>query len=104
MECSDTTALSSYVLVNDTLLVNESSPTEENGALYQSSAGNTPKCQARDKKKFVLGLTYFYAHLPACSNSDTKITCVSRIKTVEARNLPLNFDTVIGINQHLVDQ
>ena len=41
MECSDTTALSSYVLVNDTLLVNESSPTEENGALYQSSAGNT---------------------------------------------------------------
>ena len=38
MECSDTTALSSYVLVNDTLLVNESSPTEENGALYQSSA------------------------------------------------------------------
>lgn len=43
MECSDTTALSSYVLVNDTLLVNESSPTEENGALYQSSAGNTSK-------------------------------------------------------------
>ncbi|OQB20608.1 MAG: hypothetical protein BWY11_02292 [Firmicutes bacterium ADurb.Bin182] len=43
MECSDTTALSSYVLVNDTLLVNESSPTEENGALYQSSAGNTYK-------------------------------------------------------------
>lgn len=41
MERSDTTALSSYVLVNDTLLVNESSPTEENGALYQSSAGNT---------------------------------------------------------------
>ena len=43
MERSDTTALSSYVLVNDTLLVNESSPTEENGALYQSSAGNTKK-------------------------------------------------------------
>ena len=41
MERSDTTALSSYVLVNDTLLVNESSPTAENGALYQSSAGNT---------------------------------------------------------------
>ena len=46
MECSDTTALSSYVLVNDTLLVNESSPTEENGALYQSSAGNTKTRQA----------------------------------------------------------
>ena len=33
--------LSVVLLVNDTLLVNESSPTEENGALYQSSAGNT---------------------------------------------------------------
>jgi hypothetical protein len=48
MECSDTTALSSYVLVNDTLLVNESSPTEENGALYQSSAGNTTISQKID--------------------------------------------------------
>ena len=48
MECSDTTALSSYVLVNDTLLVNESSPTEENGALYQSIAGNTTMSQRID--------------------------------------------------------
>lgn len=48
MECSDTTALSSYVLVNDTLLVNESSPTEENGALYQSSAGNTEEAAKFD--------------------------------------------------------
>ena len=31
------------MLVSDTLLVNESSPTAENGALYQSSAGNTYK-------------------------------------------------------------
>jgi hypothetical protein len=51
MECSDTTALSSYVLVNDTLLVNESSPTEENGALYQSSAGNT---KTKGKKDLLL--------------------------------------------------
>ena len=50
MECSDTTALSSYVLVNDTLLVNESSPTEENGALYQSSAGNTNQSANFDTK------------------------------------------------------
>ena len=29
------------LLVNDTLLVNGSPPTTENGALYQSIAGNT---------------------------------------------------------------
>jgi len=29
------------LLVNDTLLVNESPPTTENGALYQSIVGNT---------------------------------------------------------------
>jgi len=56
MECSDTTALSSYVLVNDTLLVNESSPTEENGALYQSSAGNTTKDISSAKGKVCLFL------------------------------------------------
>lgn len=31
------------LLVNDTLLVNESPPTTENGALYQSIVGNTLK-------------------------------------------------------------
>lgn len=31
------------LLVNDTLLVNESPPTTENGALYQSIVGNTDK-------------------------------------------------------------
>jgi hypothetical protein len=36
------------LLVSDTLLVNESSPTEENGALYQSSAGNTTISQRID--------------------------------------------------------
>ena len=31
------------LLVNDTLLVNESPPTTENGVLYQSIVGNTYK-------------------------------------------------------------
>ncbi len=31
------------LLVNDTLLVNESPPTTENGVLYQSIVGNTNK-------------------------------------------------------------
>jgi hypothetical protein len=43
MERSDTTALSSCVLANDTLLVNENPPTTENGALYQSIVGHTPE-------------------------------------------------------------
>jgi hypothetical protein len=63
-----------------------------------------PKCQAQNKKKFVLGLTYFYAHLPARSNSDTNIMRASRINAAKARNLPLNLDAVIRINQHPFDQ
>lgn len=60
MERSDTTALSSYVLVNDTLLVNESSPTEENGALYQSSAGNTYLFRVLPETIFLLPHYLFY--------------------------------------------
>ena len=65
MECSDTTALSSYVLVNDTLLVNESSPTEENGALYQSSAGNT--AETRGFKPIPLARFSVLLHFFLCS-------------------------------------
>ena len=67
MERSDTTALSSYVLVNDTLLVNESSPTEENGALYQSSAGNTYKDGNFDTMR--IRITVFILHTAAVKRS-----------------------------------
>jgi len=44
------------LLVSDTLLVNESSPTAENGALYQSSAGNTRKTITFD----TMVMVFFY--------------------------------------------
>ena len=68
MECSDTTALSSYVLVNDTLLVNESSPTEENGALYQSSVNATVRMTGYEPAVLTYGFlnlldVYFYGYI-----------------------------------------
>ncbi len=42
------------LLVNDTLLVNESPPTTENGVLYQSIVGNTYKNLGKTAQKYVL--------------------------------------------------
>ena len=67
-----------------------------------------PKCQARDKKKFVSGLTIFLSFCPcaqiATQKSYTPIACPGRNKITEAGNPPLNLDPVIGMYQHLVNQ
>ena len=44
------------LLVNDTLLVNESPPTTENGALYQSIVGNTYKNADFDTMRIEIGV------------------------------------------------
>jgi len=54
------------LLVNDTLLVNESPPTTENGALYQSIVGNTGLDVTFDTKwreknsRFIGGFSLFF--------------------------------------------
>ena len=67
-----------------------------------------PKCQARDKKKFVSGLTIFLSTCPRAQivtqKSCAPIACSSRNKIAEAGNHPLNLDPVIGMYQHLVNQ
>lgn len=49
------------LLVNDSLLVNGSPPTTENGALYQSIVGNTPELKG------------IMTHISAYSHEHTKI-------------------------------
>lgn len=51
------------LLVNDTLLVNESPPTTENGALYQSIVGNTYRYSADNTIPLS---TFYFTYRKAC--------------------------------------
>ena len=56
------------LLVNDTLLVNESQPTTENGALYQSIARNTLRMTGYEPAVLTYGFlnlldVYFYGYI-----------------------------------------